>query len=314
LKLLTIGEILWDVFDDFETLGGAPLNFSVTAQRLGNQVKLITGVGKDLRGQRAVDSMNALHLPIDFVQVLPGADTGTARVTVDDSGNASFLIKRPAAFDYVQIDDQSLLAIAAMDPEWLYFGTLAQFNPPTEQIVGEILRHFRSIKCFYDVNLRDNHWNLALVQRLSNLASVLKLNADEAETLFHLTHPSGEFSLERFCQHWARTYNLTTICITLGAKGCAVFEGNVLQYFRGLKVEVVDTVGAGDAFAAAFLHGRELNWPMERTASFANALGALVASRSGATPDWTTAECWCFLETNGPSESNSTLGSDARQY
>jgi fructokinase len=231
LKLLTIGEILWDVFDDFETLGGAPLNFSVAALRLGNQVNLITGVGEDLRGQRAVASMKALGLSLDFVQVLPGTDTGTAKVSVNAAGNASFLIKRPAAFDSVRIDDRSMSAIAEMNPGWLYFGTLAPFHPPTEQIAEDLLRRFRSIKCFYDVNLRDNHWNLPLVQRLSKLATVLKLNADEAEVLFRSTRPSEEFSLELFCHNWAHANNVTTICVTLGAEGCVVFEENVLQYF-----------------------------------------------------------------------------------
>lgn len=292
MKLLTIGEILWDVFDGFETLGGAPLNFSVAAQRLGNQVKLITGLGEDLRGQRALASMKALGLSTDFVQIFSRAETGAAKVTIDGAGNASFLIERPAAFDFVRVDDASIAAMAAMSPEWLYFGTLAQTDPSTRELVQSILRRFRSIKCFYDVNLRDNHWNLQLVQSLSQLATVLKLNADEAQTLFRVTYPSDEFTLESFCRNWADTYKAETICVTLGAQGCAVFEDDVIQYFRGPSVNVVDTVGAGDAFAAAFLHGYDSKWPLARTAAFANALGALVVGRRGATPAWEMSECW----------------------
>jgi fructokinase len=291
LQILTIGELLWDVFGQTEYLGGAPLNFSAAVQRLGNPVALITGVGDDQRGIRALQSMGALGLSLDFVQVLPGIDTGTAKVTTNSAGNASYYIQRPAAFDEVRLDEASLAAIAALHPGWVYFGTLAQTHAPTFEILKQILERLPESKCFYDMNLRDGHWNLPLVQRLSGLASILKLNDAEAETLFGLTRPGEEFSLEKFCRYWSSTYSIDTICVTLGSQGCAIFRNNAFLCFDGFAVKVADTVGAGDAFAAAFLHGFELQWPMARTACFANALGALVASRAGATPAWTVEEC-----------------------
>jgi fructokinase len=139
--------------------------------------------------------------------------------------------------------------------------------------------------------LRTGHWYLPLVLRLSGQASILKLNDAEAETLFEMTRPGEQFSLEQFSRYWSSTYNIETICITLGDKGCAVYRDNALQIFEGFSVKVADTVGAGDAFAAAFLHGHIQGWPLARQASFANALGALVASRAGATPAWTVEEC-----------------------
>jgi fructokinase len=154
-----------------------------------------------------------------------------------------------------------------------------------------LVRGIPGVNCFYDLNLRECHWELPLVQRLSGLASVLKLNESEAQTLFDLTCGSEGFSLEGFCRHWSSTYGGKIICVTLGDQGCGIFTENALHTFNGFSVQVVDTVGAGDAFAAAFLHGHQLGWSTERTASFANALGALVASRAGATPDWTAEEC-----------------------
>jgi fructokinase len=123
------------------------------------------------------------------------------------------------------------------------------------------------------------------------MASILKLNDDEAKLLFGLTCAGEEFTLEGFCRLWSSRHLIDTICITMGGEGCAIFYGGRLQRFKGYAVKVVDTVGAGDAFAAAFLHGFAQGWPMERIASFANALGALVASRAGATPPWTVEEC-----------------------
>jgi fructokinase len=295
LQIITIGEILWDVFDQAEYLGGAPLNFSAAAQRLGNQVALVSGVGADPRGNRALESMTMLGLTTEFVQVLRGKDTGTARVTTDSSGNANFFIQRPAAFDQFQIGEGQLTAIAALQPGWIYYGTLAQTHPPALAALDAILQRLPNAKRFYDMNLREGHWNLPLVQRLSRQASILKLNDAEAETLFKLTRPSGNFSLESFSRYWSSTYSIDTICITLGSKGCAVFSQNTLQLFSGFTVKVADTVGAGDAFAAAFLHGRIQGWPIARQAAFANALGALVASRAGATPAWTVDECLKML-------------------
>jgi fructokinase len=109
-----------------------------------------------------------------------------------------------------------------------------------------------------------------------------------------------EFSLEEFCRIWASAYGIDVICITLGPAGCMIYDRGAIYRVGGYEVTVRDTVGSGDAFAAAFLHGYDHGWPIRQTAHFANALGALVASRAGATPDWTIAE---VLAMTGPEES-----------
>lgn len=291
MRIVSVGEVLWDVFGDREFLGGAPLNFSANAQRLGNSVVLLTAVGADLRGSRALAQMSSLGLTTEFVQTVMERPTGTAAVLTDSSGSASFVIERPAAFDLVHADQGVLDRLRDFHPDWLYFGTLAQTDPRNEALLLQLIRQSGGAKCFYDMNLRTGHWNLDLVQRLSRIATVLKLNDAEAELLFHLSFPSGQFTLEEFCRHWSSTYGVQTICVTLGSQGCCVFMDGSLRTFPGYSVTVVDTVGAGDAFAAAFLHGLQLGWPTGSIANFANALGAVVASRAGATPEWTVEDC-----------------------
>lgn len=291
MRIVSIGEVLWDVFGAQEFLGGAPLNFSAAAQRLGNSVALFTAVGDDAHGERARRAMQLLGLTTEFVETCAGSPTGTAIVTTDADGNATYVIQRPAAFDHLASDGALLARVNAFHPDWIYFGTLAQTCDNTARILFELVRTAPGARGFYDMNLRTSHWSLPLVQRLSSIATVLKLNLAEAELLFHSVFGSRPFSLEEFCRHWSAAYGAKTICITLGGEGCAVFSEDRLQTFAGVPVQVVDTVGAGDAFAAAFLHGLHLGWPMRRIASFANALGALVASRSGATPPWTVEEC-----------------------
>jgi len=291
MQIVAMGEMLWDVFPAKEFLGGAPLNFSAAAQRLGNEVTFITAVGDDERGRLALASMAGLRLHADFVQVEAGRETGTAVITTDSDGNAKYVFPRPAVFDAIKLSETQVSRLAVLCPEWIYTGTLALTGASNEEILHRLMPNLPGVRCFYDINLREGQWNLELVQRLSALASIVKLNEEEAETLFALTCPDVAFTLEAFCSAWSFIHDVQTICITLGSEGCAIFYENQLHRFEGYPVKVVDTVGAGDAFAAAFLHGYGLHWPIERIASFANALGALVASRAGATPAWTVDEC-----------------------
>jgi len=291
LNVLSVGELLWDVFGEQEFLGGAPLNFSVASQRLDNPAIFLTGIGADRLGAQALQSMEAYSLATCFVQVVAGFPTGIAKVTTDAAGNASFVIPRPAAFDCVRLDGPRLTAIRDTHPDWLYFGTLAQTNPRSEGLLKQLVAAMPGVKCFYDINLRQGHWDLFLVRRLSRMASIVKLNDSEAETLFAMDCPSLPFSLEEFCRYWSSAYGIDMLCVTLGSQGCAIWAEGKLERFAGHSVKVVDTVGAGDAFAAAFLHGVQLQWPMQRIGVFANAVGATVASRAGATPDWTPDDC-----------------------
>lgn len=298
MRILSVGEILWDVFEEGEFLGGAPLNFAVSAQRLGNTVSLLTAVGADARGALAISSMRNVGISTSLVQTAPNAGTGTATVTTDTNGNASFTIHRPAAFDVVSLDESHLSEISRLQPDWIYFGTLAHTTEGAEQRLKRLLGANPWAKCFYDINLRDGHWRLDLVQRLSRLASIIKLNEAEAVRLFELVNSSTPFSIEAFCRIWSSTYGGEIICVTLGSKGCAVWQDGQLHIFGGFPVTVADTVGAGDAFTAAFLHGHLCGWPIEKAATFANALGAIVAGRAGATPIWTIDECLQLMATS----------------
>jgi fructokinase len=301
VKILSTGEVLWDVFGETEYLGGAPLNFSAVSQKLGNSVALLTAVGADERGDGVLRSMDELGLTTEFVQRVTQRPTGNAMVSTGSDGNTFFTIDRPAAFDCLAVDAPLIARVARFAPDWLYFGTLAPANPHVETALLRLVESLPRTRRFYDVNLRAGHWTLALVEKLSAVADVLKLNLSEAELLYELTLGKSGFNMKSFCRHWASTYEIATICVTLGSAGCAIFAGDRLRSFDGFTVKVVDTVGAGDAFAAAFLHGLSAGWPLEKNAAFANALGALVASRPGATPDWNLEECLDLIRSRSSS-------------
>jgi fructokinase len=297
MQVLSIGEILWDIFPEKELLGGAALNFSANIGRLGDAAALITAVGEDARGRAAREAMERLGLTTQFLQVVPELPTGYARVGTTSAGEPSFEIPRPAAFDRISLTSEMRDSAVRLRPDWLYFGTLLQIEPALEKTTAELASTLPGVRCFYDMNLRTGQWNLPLVQRLCRLASVVKLNESEARTLEDLSGIQADafflqsFSLESFCQLWSTEYRIDSICITLGGSGCFLYDRGSTYIVPGYPVTVEDTVGAGDAFAAAFLHCYHRKWPILRTARLANALGSIVAGRVGATPAWSVEEC-----------------------
>lgn len=292
MKIVSLGEVLWDVFDDQRRfLGGAPLNFSINATRFGHTVSLVSAVGNDRLGAEALARIRQAGLSTCSIQSSSEYPTATAEVRTDATGNTQFFIRRPAAFDTLVYDPACLSPAGDEHPDWIYFGTLALTEPRSEGVLQQILRDSPNAKRFYDVNLREGHWSHDLVQRLSSLADVIKLNADEAIILSRTDSTKQAFSLEEFCRNWSLRFGVKILCVTLGSQGCAIFTEDKLSYFAGMEVEVADTVGAGDAFSAGFLHGLGEALPLNDVADFANAVGALVASRPGATPDWNAVDC-----------------------
>ncbi len=296
MRIVSVGEILWDVIGERDYLGGAPLNFAAHARRLGHEVFLLSAVGEDDRGHRALDSLQERGISTQFVQVLRGKDTGIAEVELDADGKPMFRIVRPAAYDFVDLTAAQLRRVADLLPQWIYFGTLYHMSGQAMASTRKLLEAAPHARRFYDVNLRDGNWSLAVVEQLSALANVVKLSDSEAEFLDGSVNTGGQgSSVEDFCRRWSEQYHCQTMCVTFGERGSAVFQKGKYCEIPGFKVEVADTVGAGDAFSAAFLHGIEQGWDAGSTGRFANAVGALVASRAGATPEWRMEECQPLL-------------------
>jgi fructokinase len=271
MTILSIGEILWDVFPDTARLGGAPFNFAVHAHRLGHRVIFLSAVADDERGRAALGRAAELGLTTEFIQVAAGRPTGSVSVRLDAEGHPDFTIHRPAAYDCLTLDERQLARLAELRPDWIYFGTLYPMEGHAREVLRSVMDAVPAARRFYDVNLRRSCYTPELVRELLALAAAVKLNDDEAEVFPDLgAAPS--------------------VAITRGEKGCLVRIGNDRAECPGYPVKVADTVGAGDAFAAAFLHGLAAGWSAARTGNFANRLGALVASRAGAVPAWSPAE------------------------
>jgi fructokinase len=284
-RVLALGEILWDVFHDSTRLGGAPLNFTVNVSRMGHEAILISALGDDSPGMSAKEMIVAFGLDTRFIGTTPQFPTGSALVRTEPTGQTEFRIQRPAAYDAVRLSEDDLRWLAEWKPGWLYYGTLFSSTDYSRKLLLELVSHLPDARRFYDINLRPESYSDEQVRTLLSLANVVKLNEAEMEVASEFAD-LPDSSIEAFCRAGSARYGWQAACVTLGAQGCGVWSDGTYAEAEGYRVEVVDTVGAGDGFAAAFLHGLSRRWPADQIAEFANRIGAGIASSPGAIPDW----------------------------
>ncbi len=289
LRIVVFGEVLWDCYRDHQTLGGSPLNFAVHAARLGCRPALVSAVGEDSLGKTARARILELGVPDAFLDTTPLVATGRVSVEVDERGQPAFTIHRPAAYDAVKLSATQLRELSDWGPAWLYYGTLSSMAQRPKEALLQLMEALPNARRFYDVNLREASYTPELVSDLMARANVVKLNADEMRTIASLDGlPCG--CIEEFCRAGRTRYGWETVAVTMGEHGCGLWMNNQYEEVAGYAVEVADTVGAGDAFAAAFVHGLSQGWGLREIGEFANKVGAIVASRPGGTPDWTVEE------------------------
>jgi fructokinase len=287
-SILVVGEVLWDLFEHSTALGGAPLNFAAHARRLGFDPLLISAVGADSLGNTAREEIAGLGLDTSFLQTTSRFPTGTARVEPGPGDRTRFVIERPAAYDGICLRDEQIAQITHRTPAFFYYGTLFSSTPQGRAVVERLLDALPAATRFYDLNLRPGNYSVQLVIEMLERADVVKLNEEELCKVHKFTRLPSE--IEAFCREGSKRYGWKAVCVTLGARGCAMLRGDEYVEAAGRPIEVADPVGAGDAFAAAFLHGLVFEWPVARIADFANRVGALVASRHGAIPAWAMTE------------------------
>lgn len=278
-SILAFGELLWDLLPDRTVLGGAVFNCAYRLNALGNHVRFVGRVGEDDLGRRAAAAAAELGLDLDL-QIDGDHATGTVSVALRN-GIPDFYIVPNVAYDFIEANDRLLQAAATADA--LVFGTLIQRSPRSGAALAAVIEAAPQALKFLDLNLRKNCYSEEIVRRSLAAADVLKLNEDEvAETGRLLALSFG--SVGEFARTLIEAFALRCVTVTLGEKG--VFARSAADeqvYAPGYRVEVADTVGAGDACAAGFLHALLQGESLKSACELGNALGALVATTHGAT-------------------------------
>lgn len=279
--MIGLGELLWDLLPQGPMLGGAPANYAVTACSMGASAAVISRIGSDENGKKAVSQLAKLGLNIDHIQVDPLRPTGTVSVSIDDFGHPQYTIHENVAWDFIH-NLTSALQIAQV-ADSICFGSLAQRSETSRATIHEILQVMKpqSLRIF-DVNLRQNYFSRDVLESSLELANVLKVSEEELPRFADCLGLHGPE--DAVVPQLARKYGLILTAITRGSRGSLLIRGDERSDHPGVATQVADTIGAGDAFSAAMtlglLAGLELDIINER----ANRVAAFVCSQHGATP------------------------------
>lgn len=278
LTIAGLGEVLWDMLPDGRQCGGAPANVIFHASKLGAQGLVVSAVGADAAGDDLLAFLKGKGIDCSLVarNDLP---TGTVTVTLEN-GMPSYVIHRPAAWDAIPYTD----AVDAVVPRLsaVVFGSLAQRDERSRETLFRVLRHpaLHALK-FFDINLRQKFYSRETIAESLEVADVLKLNDEECAVLAELFGLPGDS--RGAVAALADRFGLSHVILTLGAKGSMLYDGAAFAEYPVAPCEkLVDTVGCGDSFLAAwcvaFLCGKGADAAMRE----ATALSAYVAGHKGA--------------------------------
>jgi fructokinase len=277
-----VGEVLWDMLPAGKQPGGAPANFAYISNLLGERGVVASRVGDDALGIELRNRLSQTRLDTTFIQTDARHPTGIVSVHVDKAGQPAYEIVENVAWDFLEWtrEWQSLAAGADL----ICFGSLAQRSAASRETIRAFLGASRADAVrIFDVNLRQKFFSVDVLAESLRLASVAKLNADELPVV---TRELGmSYGDEKSAaQELLRTFDLEIVCVTRGSEGSLLCRGDECDEHPGFRVQVVDLVGAGDAFTAALGHHLLKGSPLRVANEAANRMGAWVASQAGAMP------------------------------
>jgi len=285
--VLAFGELLWDVLPSGAVIGGAPANFAYRLHTLGRHAQPVSKVGRDTLGERALEELRAKGVDTALIQRDDSYPTGTVDVTLNERGDASYVINRGVAYDQIEVTAD--LVAAASRCAVLYFGSLIQREQKSRRTLETILAAAPQAVKLLDLNLRRDCYTRETVENSLKNAHILKLNADEVQVVTKLTGLRVE-SRRDFAVAMRERFGVKSTVVTLSADGVYGWSDDGSETSQpGYVVEVVDTIGSGDSFTAAFveayLHGRDVATCCEA----GNRLGALFAGKKAGMCTITTA-------------------------
>lgn len=290
-KILAIGEILWDLLPSGPQVGGAPANYACHAKALGAEARLVSRVGNDERGHEIVRYLAERRLPTDTIQIDSAAPTGAASVQLDGDGGHRFTIHRDTAWDHLHVDEYALATAKSADA--VCFGTLGQRGLQSQQSCQTLVAATRPDALrVLDINLRENFFDRAVVEQSLAIANVLKLNEDELGVVGEMFDIGG--SAPERLERLARRFDLNLVALTRGAHGSLLYSAGSLCEHSGLPVEVRNTIGAGDSFAAAMTIGLLAGWDLDEISRRANEVAAEVCAQTGSAAPLSESLAQCF--------------------
>jgi fructokinase len=280
-KVIGLGEVLWDLLPAGSQLGGAPANFAYHAHALGAHASVVTRVGDDSLGRDILARFKGFGFSTETVQVDEQTLTGTVTVRLDGDGIPHYTIHENVAWDRLVFTPTALAVVR--EASAVCFGTLAQRHSTARATIQRLVAAAPADAWrVFDINLRQKFFSREIIEQSLRLANVLKLNDGELRVLAALfdLHASPRHQVEQL----ADGFGLRLVALTRGPQGSLLFRDGSWSEQAPHPVEVVDTVGAGDAFTAALVMGLLLEMKLDELHAWAAEIARHVCSQAGATP------------------------------
>lgn len=276
-----MGEALWDVLPEGKKIGGAPANFAYHVSQFGLNSRVVSAVGDDKLGMEILDNFREKKLNT-MVEIVP-YPTGTVQVELDNEGVPCYGIKEGVAWD--NIPYTPALEDLAKHTTAVCFGSLAQRSVVSRETINRFLDTMpaeNTLKIF-DINLRQGFYTKEILCNSFRKCNVLKINDEELVTVSRMFGYPG-IDLQDKCWILLAKYNLKMLILTCGVNGSYVFTPGEVSFVETPKVEVADTVGAGDSFTAAFVASILSGLSIGEAHKLAVETSAYVCTQNGAMP------------------------------
>ncbi|HEX8000380.1 MAG TPA: carbohydrate kinase [Pyrinomonadaceae bacterium] len=278
-----LGELIWDILPEGRQLGGAPTNFAYISHALGNQSIVASRIGTDELGREALARLQRMGISTNYLQLDEQHPTGTVRVRIDEGGEALFAVNENSAWDYLEWTAGWKELAPRIDA--VCFGTLGQRKPQARETITSFIKHTRADALrIFDVNLRHSFFTAEMLRDSLLLATIVKLNSEELSTIARMLK-LNEDDEEALGRRILALFELELVAITRGGNGSLLLTNAETVNHPGLKVQVKDTIGAGDAFTATLAHYHLRRSPLRTINEAANRMGAWIATQAGATPE-----------------------------
>ena len=278
--IVGLGEALWDVLPDGKKLGGAPANFAYHAAQFGLDTIAISALGEDKLAEETIEALKEHHL--NYLMPRVPYPTGTVQVTLTGEGIPTYDIKENVAWDNIPFNDEMMEI--AKNARAVCFGSLAQRNVVSRENIHKFLDATPDdcVKIF-DINLRQQFYTKEVIKESLKRCNILKINDEELVLIGRMFGYPG-LDIENKCWLILGKYNLDMLVLTCGTNGSYVFTPGQMSFQETPKVEVADTVGAGDSFTGSFCASILNGKPVPEAHKTAVQVSAFVCQQNGAMP------------------------------
>lgn len=290
--VVCFGEILWDILPSGPLPGGAPMNVAYHLKKLGFNPALISKIGLDDYGRDLLSILEKSGVSSEFINVDYEHATGLVFANPNEHNEVVYDIVFPSAWDFIEL--QNDLPSLVGNAEYFVFGSLTSRNKISRDTLYALLDSAK--KKVLDINLRPPHFHRTSVEYLLQHADILKMNIAELDLVtgwfseFEKTEDRMKLIQDKFA--------IETIIVTRGGEGVLMIDKGIIYEHRGYKIDVADTIGSGDAFLAGLLSQLLMSVGNKDALEFASAIGAFIATKRGACPEYQVDEIRTLIKNN----------------